>query len=311
MKKCIKNLAAAIVVAGAVTASQSALAQITFIKNDLYMGFQNSGGGGTADYIVNMGAAANIVGGSTVVNLSSSFSESSFTSAGLSGTDPTQIMGGAVGGTNSTTAGVYVTVLRTSNVGTPSLAGSTAPAGLTRSGDTQTIQPLTQMTCPAAGAGILDTSKSWESFVEPTFTSSSFWGNSGINPDSPVTTGSVVYEDLWATTNSNISGSKPFIYQGYFTLNFTGATAVVTFTPLAAAAQLTAPKILSITKAGSTVTVVSTAVPTFHYQLQAATGLNPAAWANAGVSVTASSTLVTNTDTAATANIEFYHVMAH
>jgi hypothetical protein len=311
MKKCIKNLAAAIVVAGAVTASQSALAQITFIKNDLYMGFQNSGGGGTADYIVNMGAAANIIGGSTVVNLSSSFSESSFTSAGLSGTDPTQIMGGVVGGTNGTPADIFATVLRTSNVGTPSLAGSTAPAGLTHSEDTISMQDLTQMICPTAGTGILDTTKSWESQVEPAFHAGTFSSDTGINPDSPVTTSSVVYEDLWETTNSNFTGSQPFFYQGYFTLNFTGATAVVTFTPKAAAAQLTAPKILSITKAGSTVTVVSTAVPTFHYQLQAATGLNPASWANAGVSVTATTTLVTNTDTAATANIEFYHVMAH
>ncbi len=311
MKKCIKNLAAATVIAGAVMASQSALAQVAFVKNDLYMGFQNSGGGGSADYIVNMGPAASIIGGSSVVNLSASFSESSFNSSALRGTDPTQIMGGAVGGTNSNTAGVFVTVLRTSNVGTPSLAGSTAPAGLTRSGDTIAVQDLTPMSSPAAGTGVLDTTKSWESQVEPTFNVNSFYGASGINPDSPVTTSSVVYEDLWATTNSSISGSKPFFYQGYFTLNFTGATAIVTFTPLAAPAQLTAPTILSVSKVNSTVTVVSTAVPTFHYQLQATASLQPTNWVNVGSSVVATSTLVTNTYSPESAQLKFYQISAH
>lgn len=313
MKKCIKNLAAATVIAGAVMASQSALAQIAFVRNDLYMGFQNFGGGGSADYIVNMGPSASIVGGSSVVNLSSSFSESSFNSAALRGTDPTQIMGGVTGGTNVTsgTAGVFVTVLRTSNVGTPSLAGSTAPAGLTRSQDNQTVACLSQVACPAAGAGTLDTTKSWESFVEPTFTAASFYGNCGVNPDSTVTTSAVVYEDLWATTNSGITGAKPFLYQGYFTLNFTGATAVVTFTPLAAPAQLTAPTILSVSKVNSTVTVVSTAVPTFHYQLQASASLQPTNWVNVGSSVVATSTLVTNTYSPESAQLKFYQISAH
>jgi hypothetical protein len=311
MKKCIKNLAAAMMVAGAVMASHSAFAQVAFVKNDLYAGFENAAGSGTADYIVNLGPASSLVSQTAVVNLSGGFLESDFNSTALKGTIASDIMGGVVGATNGNTGDVYATVLRTSNIGIPSLAGSTAPTGISRSQDDAAEANLSSLVTPAAGAGLLDTTKSWESAVEPTFTADSFYGASGINPDSPVTTGSIVYEDLWFSTSSSLSGTKPFTYEGYFTFNFTGATAAVTFTPSAAPDQLSAPKILSISKANNTVTVVSTAVPTFHYQLQSTASLQPTNWVNVGSAVLATTTLVTNTDTSATASIKFYQISAH
>jgi hypothetical protein len=312
MKKCIKNLATAMMVAGAVMASHSAFAQVAFVKNDLYVGFENAAGGGTADYIVNVGTVSNLVGEASVINLSADFLESDFNSTALKGTSASGILGGVVGATDANNpADVFATVLRTSNIGIPSVAGSTAPGGLSRSQDDSVEADLSSLVTPAAGAGVLDTTKSWESAVEPTFTANSFYGASGINPDSSVTTGAVVYEDLWDSSSSSLSGTKPFTYEGYFTFNFTGASAVVTFTPSAAPDQLTAPKILSISKANNTVTVVSTAVPTFHYQLQSTASLQPTNWVNVGSAVLATTTLVTNTDTSATASIKYYQISAH
>jgi hypothetical protein len=301
-------------VAGIIMTSHSAFAQ--FVENDLYVGFENAAGGGTADYIVNVGTVSNLVGKTSVITLSADFSESNFKSAGLTGTSASSIMGGVICATNSgsgSTADVFGTVLRTSNLGIPSLAGSTAPGpgSLSRSQDDAVESDLSTLIAPAAGTGLLDTSKSWESDVEPTFDNNSFYGAAGFNPDSPVTTGSVVYEDLWGTSSSSLTGTKPFVYEGYFTFNFTGATAVVTFTPSAAPDQLTAPTILSISKTNNTVTVVSTAVPTFHYQLQATASLQPTNWVNVGSAVLATTTLVTNTDTSATASIKYYQISAH
>jgi hypothetical protein len=218
-----------LVMGGAILASQSAFGQITY--NDLYFGFQNQAGGGTADYIINLGPAANIVGGTTVVNLSSDFSLSDFNAVlGAS----SSMFGGVVGALQGNqTADVYLTQLRSGGAGTPSVAGSTAPAGLTRSFDNGAAVALSTLFSPAAGTGGLDSNKTWESDVEPTLTANSFWGNTGVNPDSSASPSSVLYEDLWFTSNSSISGTKPFVYEGYFTLDLTGGNASLTFTPQA------------------------------------------------------------------------------
>ncbi|HTQ50230.1 MAG TPA: hypothetical protein VMJ12_05925, partial [Candidatus Acidoferrales bacterium] len=71
-----KITTAAVLFCGAILISQSALGQ--FVANDLYMGFENQAGGGSSDYIINLGAASGIVGGSSVVDLSTSFSLSDF-----------------------------------------------------------------------------------------------------------------------------------------------------------------------------------------------------------------------------------------
>jgi hypothetical protein len=312
MKKTIKNLAAAIAVAGAAMVSQPALAQVSFVPNDLYLGFQNQAGGGSADYIINLGPASGIVGGSSVVNLSSFFSKGNFNSSGLVGTNSSTILGGVVGGSNGNTpSDIYMTVLRTGGAGVPSVAGSPAPTGLTRGQDNTTYSAMAQISSPAAGAGTLDVSRSWESFVEPSLAGNSFYGVTGDNPDSSIGTNAVVYEDLYYTTNSSgLGGAKPFVYEGYFTFNLTGNNASVTFTPQATPAQLTGPNILSIGKAANTVTLVWTTVPPHTYQLQYTASLQPTNWINIGSGTIANTAFMTNTDPAATAAIRFYRVTA-
>jgi hypothetical protein len=302
-------ISAVLLLGGTVLASPCAFAQFTVVANDLYMGFQNQNGGGTADYIINLGAASNIVGQSTVVNLSSSFSSSLFNDSSLQGTS-SQIMGGVAGGSNAgNPSDIFLTQLRTSNIGTPALAGSSVTKTMTRAQDNSAYSAFAQINGPSAGTGFLDTSKSWENFVEPANSASTFLGTTGLNPDSQVITSNVLYEDLWETSRSSVTGSSPYTYLGYFTLNLTGGSPSLTFTSTNVPGALTSPIIISVNKTGSTVTVVSSnAVPTHTYQLQSSSSLNPVSWGNVGSSALASGTLVTNTDTSATASKQFYRV---
>jgi hypothetical protein len=214
--------------------SQPGFAQLpTFVNDDLYLGFQNSGGSGTADYIINLGPTTNIVGSSSVVDLSSDFSSSLFNNSSLQGTT-NQIFGGVIGANNSgNPSEVWGTQLRTSNFGNPALAGSSAPGGLTTAQDTFVAQQLSTLAAPPAGTGVLDSGKTWEAYVEPALNIHSFWENAGFNPDSSVSTSTVLYEDLWWTSNSSSRGSDPFTYVGYFTLDLTGSSPSLTFTPQA------------------------------------------------------------------------------
>ena len=223
-----------------------------------------------------------------MVDLSSDFSSSLFNNSSLQGTSH-QILGGVIGANNSgNPSDVWGTQLRTSNIGNPALAGSTAPGGLTTAEDTTAAQQLSTLNAPAAGTGVLDSSKTWEAYVEPTFSIHSFWGNAGFNPDSAVSTSTVLYEDLWMTSDSSSRGTAPFTYVGYFTLDLTGGSPNLTFTSTNVPASLTKPIIISIGKVGSTVTVVSSnAVPTFNYQLQYTASLNPTNWISVGSSVVA------------------------
>ncbi len=287
-------------------ASQSAFAQVALISNDLYMGFENQAGGGSSDYIINLGAASGIVGGGSVVNLSSDFSLSDFNAVlGIS----SSMLGGVVAASNGNPPDLYVTQLRSGGAGTPSVPGSTSPGTFYQGDIIVGYNDLSQLlNLPSAGNGLLDTSKYWESYVEPTFTSGTFYGDTGINPDAAVATNSVLYEDLWYVSNNSISTKKPFTYLGYFTLNPTGSPSL-TFTPTNAPASLTAPFIVSVSKAGSTVTVVSSnAVPTHTYQLQYTASLSPTNWISVGSSQVAGTTVVTNIDSSATNSPRFYRV---
>ena len=215
---------------GAIIASQSAFGQLT--PDDLYFGFQNQAGGDTADYIINLGAASGIVGQSSVVDLSSDFSLGNFnTVLGAS----SSMFGGVIGANNSDSpSDVYLTQLRSGGAGTPAVAGSTLAATLTRGQDNSTYAAISSLNNPAAGTGVLDASKSWESQVEPTLTSGTFYGITGLNPDSSVSSSSILYEDLWETSSSSQLGGKSFNYLGYFTLDLTGdGGQVLTFTATA------------------------------------------------------------------------------
>lgn len=214
---------AAILVGGAILASQSAFAGYT--ANDLYLGFQNQAGSASSNYIINLGAASGIVGGSSVVDLSSDFSLTDFNSVlGSSSSMYAGILGGKQ---DSISPDVYVTQLR-SSLGTPSVAGSTAPSTLTSSDKNSAMAPLGNLNGPAANSGTLDATLSWQNYVEPNNTPSTFLGASGINPDSLSAPSSVLYEDLYYA-----QGSSAFAYQGYLTLDITGSNPSVTFTPAA------------------------------------------------------------------------------
>ncbi|HLX96740.1 MAG TPA: hypothetical protein VKU37_13435 [Verrucomicrobiae bacterium] len=309
MKRGMKNLiTAAILTGGALMVSQSALAQVALISNDLYMGFENQAGGGTSDYIINLGAASSLVGGSSVVNLSSDFSLSDFNAVLGSSSS---MFGGVVAGSNGNPPDLYVTQLRSGGAGTPSVPGSTSPASFYKGDILTGYSDLSQLlNLPAAGNGLLDTSKYWESYVEPTFAAGTLYGDTGINPDSTVGTNSILYEDLWYVSNSSSSVKKPFTYVGYFTLNLAGSPSL-TFTPTNAPAPPTSPVIVSVGKVGSTITLVSSnAVPTHTYQLQYTASLSPTNWISVGSSVVAGSPMVTNTDTTATDSQRFYRVQA-
>ena len=227
----MKNLAsAAALILGAIAATQSVQAQNTVAANDLYLGFENQAGGGSADYIINLGLASSLTGSSSVVDLSSSFSMGLFNSAALQGTNSASVTAGVIGGSNGNTpSDLFLTALR-SGAGNPSVAGSSMPTGLTRSQDNLAYANFAQIMGPGAGTGSLDASKSWENFIEPTFTTGSFYGVTGDNPNSLVNQGGVLYEDLWGTSSSSFTGAQPFVYEGYFTLDLSGGTPDLTFT---------------------------------------------------------------------------------
>src|SRR5271155_5515173 len=76
-KKLMKKLTiAASLVGGAIMASQSVYG--AFTANDLYLGFQNQAGGASSDYIINLGPSSSILGGTSLVDLTSDFSLSDF-----------------------------------------------------------------------------------------------------------------------------------------------------------------------------------------------------------------------------------------
>lgn len=238
-----KLTATTLLVGGAILASQSAFGQA--VANDLYFGFQNQAGGGSADYILNLGGASSIVGQSSVVDLSSDFSLSDFNAVlGSSSSMFGGVIGAASSSVNGGTGDVFTTQLRSGGAGAASVAGSSVSQQLSRSSDNTTYSQLGTLFSPAVGTGGLDTSKSWESLVDPANNTGSFQSNTGLNPDSAVSPSSVLYEDLWETSSSTLSGTKPFTYVGYFTLDLTGSNPSLTFT--GATVAVPEPTVLSL-----------------------------------------------------------------
>ncbi len=220
-----KLTSAALLIVGTILASQSAKASIT--ANDLYMGFQNSAGGATNNYIVDLGSASTFTSG--VNDLSSDFSLADFNN--LLGAS-TSMYVGVVGGSNAgNPSDIFLTQLR-SGAGAPTSPGSSVGLMLTRSQDNVAYSDLTALNGPASGTGVLDNSLSWQTYVEnqpQSQTSGTYWSDAGLNPDSAVDTSDILYEDLWETSSGSFSGSQPFTYLGYFTVDFTGANPDVTF----------------------------------------------------------------------------------
>jgi hypothetical protein len=226
-----KLTGAAVFLAGAVMAFQSAQAQNSFVPNDLYLGFQNSAGGGSADYIINLGSAASLITSSSTVNLTGDFSLATFQSASLFGNNSgAAIMGGVVGGSNAgNPSDLFVTQLRNGGPGSRFTAGSSLSGKSGLFADNTAYSDMGLIAAPGAGVGVLDTGLSWEKNIEPANAAGTFLGDTGINPDSAVNPSGVLYEDLWGTSSSG--GLQSFTYDGYFTLDLSNSSASLTFTP--------------------------------------------------------------------------------
>jgi hypothetical protein len=228
--KFMKKLtSAALLVVGAILVSQSAKAQVT--PNDLYMGFQNAAGGGSADYIIDLGSASGIVNASSSVFFNSEFSLASFnTVLGAS----SSMFGGVVGGSNAgNPSDIFLTQLRAGGAGSASTPGSSVSQVAFKTDDNTAYSDMSALNV-VSGAGTLDSTRSWENDIEAqpnTETSGTLWSDTGLNPDSAVSTSSVTYEDLWETSDSSSFVSSSYTYLGYFTIDMTGSSPDVFFTP--------------------------------------------------------------------------------
>jgi hypothetical protein len=206
---------AGILAVSAALISQAAQAQFT--ANNLYLGLTQSTA--TSDYLINLGAASSITGQSTVVDLSNDFSLGVFNPIFTGGA--TGVSMGVVGGAAhppSTTYDIYTTA----PIGADLSGFSINSANLASS-----VQDLTAIAFPSVGPGVGDTNKMWTTYVAPTLAAGTFYGDSGINPDSAIGGSGVINEGLWeATAYSN------YAYLGYFTLDTTGASPSLTFTSI-------------------------------------------------------------------------------
>lgn len=206
----------------------SIAAQAAFTANDLYLGFTSAGASG--DYLIDLGQPGTIgVGGSSVFNLTGNFSLSLFNATFTSG--PTGVNMGVVGGRNQfpSSYNIYATTLRSSGPGNPAFAGSDlSPFNHSQGTIGNAVSALSTVPFPIAGNGVVDANKSWSANVSPTFTAGSFYGASGIDPNSAIGATGILYEDLWTATSSSA-----YSYLGYFTMDFSGSSPELTFTPSA------------------------------------------------------------------------------
>lgn len=315
----------AIFIAGAVLACHCAFGQP--VPNDLYLGFENTGfeqtpadNSATVNYIINLGPASGIVGGSSVVNLSSEFSLADFSSAQLTGDGSYPIVGGVIGGQNNdyaSTADVYLTQLRNPATESPAVPGSTVNGAAGVFDDDNAFNAWSALNAPTNGAaytGILDSNKTWQAYVDANLGvggSSSFYGEIGIDPDSIVPPSGILYEDLWESSSSY--ATEPYIYLGYFMLDLSGATPVLTFTPSAANVSFATPQVMSTSESvdSTTTTIVCSTVASHYYTLEYATDLTSGDWTPVGSEVEASGSTTTFTDTSATDQQRYYRVIAH
>jgi len=207
----------------------SRAAQAAFTANDLYLGFNQSG---KNDYLIDLGQASSILGQSTVVDLSSYFSLSTFDSVFTSGSTGVSmgVVGGKIAFPNSGN-----TIYATSPVGSDM-------NGFFHNATTigNAINDLSAVALPAAGNGAEDATKSWTTLISPSFAPGTFYGDSGVNPSSAIDGTGVITEGLWMA-----NPGSAYSYLGYFTLD-TGASASpsLTFTSVQPAPEPTTMALL-------------------------------------------------------------------
>jgi hypothetical protein len=216
-------------VLAAVVGMSALSAEAAFTANDLYLGFSSAGASG--DYLINLGQPGSIgVGGSSVFNLSGDFSLSLFNATFTSG--PTGVSMGVVGGQNQfpSSYNIYATTLRSGGAGNPAVAGSDlSPFNHSQGTIGNAVSALSTVPFPTSGNGTVDANKTWTANVSPTLTAGSFYGASGVDPDSTIGATGILYEDLWKATSTST-----YAYLGYFTMDLSDATPDLTFTPAAA-----------------------------------------------------------------------------
>jgi hypothetical protein len=233
MTKITKSVAAA--------GSMLLLAQAAhagFTQNDLVLGFTGAGASGVPnDYIIDLGNATSVVGvgGTAQVNLSSQVSQ--FNSVFTGGLNGLQV--GAAGGINNQiNATLYVSAFRNGGAGNPAMAGSPIPANSpyanttakSAAGSVNSMVTGLNLANPGSSWVVpFSDPNSWNTWVAPTFSSSSVFGILNYNPNGTATS-SVIYEDLYKGVNS---GGVAMNYVGYFTFDNTGASPSLTFTPSA------------------------------------------------------------------------------
>lgn len=221
----------ALLVAGAALVTQAAQA---YTANDLILGLRTDTA--SDDYVINLGNAASSVGvgGSSVMNLSSMIDITTINSlfGGLNGVQMGVVGGNPAAGSSKE---LYVTSLRLS-LGTPSVAGSTTPATVNASPANSGILDVGGVAnnyAPSAGSSATPARTDQYSFstlVSPgTGFSGQFINDTGVDPLGTAS-GNVLYEDLYQETFSGAT-AQGFQYMGYFTLDTSGASAVLSFTP--------------------------------------------------------------------------------
>jgi hypothetical protein len=217
-------------------------AQAQYNNNDLILGFENATFNGTTftgpnDYIIDLGQPSVVgVGGAPGVPLTlSGFNLSTFTGlyTSLSGGVNMGVVGG--NGVGTTTRNVFLTQLRAA-LGDPTMAGSMAPTPINSTSDAGAIGSVANMVnalplSPGGSTTITPGSgNSWSQRVSPNQVLAplpSFLSATGRDPMAGVSTGTLIFEDLWRGGTG--TGSNPFTYLGFFTLD-TGVGSL-TFTP--------------------------------------------------------------------------------
>ncbi len=216
----MKNILKTTILGAVAALLASQHAQAAYSANDLILGFNMGGGTGPSDYIIDLGNASSSVGvgGGTFVNLSSYFNPGTFNSlyGSLSGGVSMSVVGG-----NGATAGrdLYLSVLRTSNFGTPTVAGSAAPANLSSSpmgGGANDIANMVNALGLSAGGSTTIAQGDPSSFYNNILSTTppSLLADTGRNPSGSVASGNVIVEDIYRGTPG---GS--FTYVGYIGLD--------------------------------------------------------------------------------------------
>ena len=215
--------------AAALLAAQNA--EAAYSPNDLILGFNKGGGAGPNDYVIDLGNANTSVGvgGGTFVNLSSFFNLGTFN--GLYGSLSSGVSMSVVGG-NGATAGrdLYLSVLRTSNFGSPGLTGSGAPATLSSSpmgGGANDIANMVNSLGLSAGGSTTIAQGDPSSFYNNVLSTTppSLLADTGRNPSGSVASGSQIVEDIYRGTPGGA-----FSYVGFISLETGNGT--LGFTPV-------------------------------------------------------------------------------